>query len=220
MTSQSGLKTVCWMLYAGLALVPASAGTDIDFGATMSMGDKTNVFVAISGRYFDTDRTVVERWRAPFGHPDDLAVGLFVSRHSGRSLDTIHEMRRSGLSWWDISLRLGISVDAWFVEARHDPGPPYGKAYGYWRKHRADRAARIVLSDDDVRNLVAARLVCDYYGLSIEAAMELRSSGRALDEILLTEYEKRHGHSNVAHDPDRGRPKGQDKAARGGPKHK
>ena len=51
-------------------------------------------------RRFDRDRDVVRHWGSRYRDPDDLAVALFISRHSGRSLDAIFTLRRGGSTWW------------------------------------------------------------------------------------------------------------------------
>ncbi|HKI84889.1 MAG TPA: hypothetical protein VKA63_11220, partial [Candidatus Krumholzibacteria bacterium] len=104
---------------------------------------------------------------------------------------------KGGLSWWDVSVRLGVQPDVWFVPVQHDPGPPYGKAYGYYKKH-GHNTAKMQLSDADLRNLVAVRMLHDYYGVSAEVAMDWRSSGRSLREIMANEYRARHGKSQHA----------------------
>ena len=180
------------LLSIGLASATVQAGWDIDF-ATSIRGDNTDLYLSISSRYFDRDRTTVERFAGRYDNPDDLAVSLYLSKHSGRSCDHIYGLRQHGLSWWEISLRLGVPVDAWFVRVRHDPGPPYGKAYGHWKHHKRDKHHYMVLSDTDIRNLTAVRMIHEYYGVSVEVAMDWRSSGRDLDAIMSGEYHKRHG---------------------------
>jgi len=185
------------LLLAAAASTPSQAGFDVDFGASVRMGDDTDLYFAISSRYFDRDRAVVERWGTRYSNPDHLAISLFISRHSHKSLDAIFDLRRSGLSWWDISVRLGVPVDVWFVPVQRDPGPPYGKAYGHWKKHRKNPRA-VALTDADVANLVAVRMIHEYYSVPVEVAMEWRSSGRPLNVLMSGEYEKRHGHNKSA----------------------
>jgi len=186
------------LLAAGFVLAPSAlAGVDIDFGASVRLDDRTGIFFAVSSRYFDEDREVVERQGLRYPNPDDLAVALFISRRSGRTADAVWNLRRQGLSWWEISVRFGVPTNTWFVETQRDPGPPYGKAYGYWKKHRKDRNATVVLTDMDCRNLVAVRMIHDYYGVSVEAAMEWRSSGRDVSVLVSDEYQSRHGKSKT-----------------------
>jgi hypothetical protein len=212
--------TICALLCAlTLCAVPADAGIDIDLGASVRVNDDTDLYFGISSRYFDRDRDVVRHWGSRYRDPDDLAVALFISRHSGRSLDAIFTLRRGGSTWWDISVRYGMRPDVWFVPVRRDPGPPYGNAYGYWKKHKHDRRHAIVLSDVDARNLVAVRMVHEYYGVSVETAMQWRSGGRAVSVLLTDEYHKRHGQGGAHHAKSHGKSPGKGKG-KGKGKHK
>ncbi len=190
--------------------VPAEAGLDIDLGASIR-GDDVDVYVSISSRYFDRDRGTVDRYAAHFSDPDDLAVLFYVSKHSGRSCDHILGLRQQGLSWWEISRGLGLPVGIWFVEVRHDPGPPYGKAYGHWEKHKRDRHHPMVFSDADIRNLIAVRMIHEYYGVSVQVAMDWRASGNSLKTIMTGEYHKRHGKPAHAGHKRHGKGKGHKK---------
>ena len=208
-------KALIVLFSASCALLPLHAATDIDFGAAVRVDDTGDVFLAISARYFDSDRETLSRWEDRYRDPDDLAVALFISRHSGRSLEAVYELRRSGLSWWEISLRFGIAVDVWFAPVDRDPGPPYGKAHGYWKKRRPDRDSRVGLSDGDLRDLVALRVVHEYYGVSVDLAMEWRSSGSDLPQILSREYKNRHGKQKKTGSKDAGKKNGHHKTKHG-----
>lgn len=88
-------------------------------------------------------------------HPEaDLPVMLFVARESGRPLEAIVNQRALGLSWSSIFKRHNVPTDVLFAGIDRDPGPPYGRAWGYWKKHPSTTA----LSDSDVRGLVQVRL--------------------------------------------------------------
>jgi hypothetical protein len=199
------------LLLVALSAAPARAGIDVEFGASVRLNDDTDLYLAINSRYFGHDHAVVRSVAARYSNPDDLAVSLYIGKRSGRSADFIFSLRRQGLSWWDISVRLGLPANVWFVEVPRDPGPPYGKAYGHWKKHKRDRNAVIVLNDTDVRNLVAVRMIHEYYDVPVEIAMEWRSSGENLRTLMSSEYHKRHGKSGDKH-KDKGHPgKGQGK---------
>ena len=185
---------LAFALLAGAVTAPTYAGIDIDFGVAAEIDDRTDLYFSISSRYFDQDRDTVSRWGARYRDPDDLAVVLFIRKHTGRSFDELYALRQQrGLTWWEIGVRFGMPADAWFVPVKRDPGPPYGKAYGHWKNHKHDRGAPVVLSDADVRNLVAVRMVHEYYGVSVDVAMEWRSGGQDLRVLMTDEYEKRHG---------------------------
>lgn len=176
-------------------VLPARAAVDVDLGASVRIGDRTNVFLSISSRYFEREPSVVTDWSRRFRDPDDLVVFFFLVQRSGKSPEAIYSLRKQGLSWWDVGLRVGVPNEVWFVPVEKDPGPPYGKAYGHWRRHRRNPSFRMAISDDDCRNLVSVRMVHDYYGIPAEVAMESRAGGRNVRSLVVDEYDNRHGMS-------------------------
>ena len=205
---------------------PALAGLDVGFGAAVQIGDDTEVYLAVNSRYYDRDEQDIRRWHRQCGNPDDLAVALFIARHGGASADEVLILRGQGLAWWEIAVRIGVEPEVWFVPVARDPGPPYGNAYGRWKKHGKHNAAKIALRDDEIRHLVAVRLLHEYYGVSVEVAMEWRASGRDLEQITAGEYRNRHGKGApgpakvaVQDDPKPGKNKGNEKGAGKGKGH-
>jgi hypothetical protein len=57
-------------------------------------------------------------------------------------------------------------------------GPPYGKAYGYYKKKPKHKWKEIDLSDEDVMNLVNLRFMSSHYNYEPERIVKLRSQGR------------------------------------------
>jgi len=205
-----GLLVVCCFAAAGS---PGFAGLDIDFAvsANIPIDDDTNLFFAINSRYFDHDHARVVDLGARYRNPDDLSVVLFLSRHSGRNTAEIVALRSKGLSWWEVGLRLGVPADAYFVRVDRDPGPPYGNAYGHWKKHRHNARA-FALSDVEVRDLVAVRMIHEYYGVPVEVAMSRRAAGGDLRALLTAEYHERHGKGHAVATSRSGGNKGHGKA--------
>jgi hypothetical protein len=204
------LRAVIAFMALGLAwgiwpVDEAFAGLDIDLAGTLKVGDDSDVFLSVSARYFRQDRNDIEELNGRCRNPDDLAVLLFLSRRTGESPALILKLRREGLSWWKIGQQLGVNVEIWFVPVKRDPGPPYGKAYGHWREHRKDKHYVMNLSDGDIRNLVAVRMLHEYYGVEAEVAMQWRSSGQDLRSLTAGEYQTRHG---KAHSGDKSAEKG------------
>ena len=184
------------ILIFGMLALPVAAGIDFDLSARIGIGDNADLYVGISSNYYDRDPGEVRSWSDRYSNPDDLAVALFLSRHSGHSLAEIHALRHGGADWWSISIRYGVPHDVWFVPVAQNPGPPYGKAYGHHKKHKHQGAKAYHLSDGDLRNLVAVRTIHEYYGVPVATAMEWRSGGSNLSELMTNEYSKRHGKKN------------------------
>ncbi|MFN0057937.1 MAG: hypothetical protein ACKVX7_05705 [Planctomycetota bacterium] len=181
------------LVLLGVAVPAVRADGDVSFGAGVVIGDDQSVYLAVTARYFNCDARHVADCSQRVSDPDDLAVLLFLSNRCGKSCDALLALRFEGLSWFDISLRFGLARDIWFVPVKCDPRPPYGKAYGHWKKHRQDPKYVFVLDDAEVRNLLAVRMAHEYYGVSIEIAMESRAAGGDLRTLLAREYRKRHG---------------------------
>lgn len=195
------------LLAAALAVVaaaytPARGGMDVDFGAAVRVGDHSDLFLHISSRYFERDRRSLEAWGHRFTSPDDLAVFLFLVSRSGQSPDRIYSLRRDGNSWFDVGATIGLPTEIWFLPVAQEPAPPFGKAYGHWKKaKKRSRNPAFTLSDVDTRNLVAVRMIHEYYGIPVERAMELRSSGNDLRFLVVAEYRTRHGEQMEASKP-------------------
>ena len=214
MSSLSRIASSALLVVAATTIAPpaARAGLDISFGANVPVADDGHLFFSISSHYFDRDVPVVETWGRRFTDPDDLSVFLFITQRSGKSPDFVFSLRRQGLGWFEIGNRCGVPVDAWYVPVAHHPGPPYGRAYGYWDKHKADPHYRVQLTDHDARDLVAVRMAHEYYGVSPEVAMDWRRNGESTRTIMNREYRSRHGHGDReagdrhghGHDDDQG----------------
>jgi hypothetical protein len=191
----SGILTGLALILVTTCTTTIYAGLDVSFGATVQLGDDTEVYLAVSSQYYDQDESNVRKWDRQYKDSDDLAVALFIARHGHESPEHVYDMRRMGVSWWEIGVRLGVPTEAWFVPVKKDPGPPYGKAYGHWKKNGKKSPGQMNLSDADAQNLVAVRMLHEYYGVSVEVAMDWRSSGRDLKDITAGEYRNRHGKS-------------------------
>jgi hypothetical protein len=195
-------------LLAALVLVglwaPALAGADVDFGLRVRFDDDVDVFLSVAARCYGQDRTTVQAAATRFRLAEDVALALLISSESRRPLEDIVDLRARGLSWWDISVRYRVPADVYFADLPPQPGPPFGRAWGHWKKHR-NAARRMQVSDEELRDLVAVQLVHRYYDLSIEQAMSLRSHDVPLEAIVSREYRARHLRPDRENAPARAR---------------
>jgi hypothetical protein len=131
------------------------------------------------------------------GLPDeDLPVVGFLSVQLGQPVETIVKLHRTGLTFLDIALKFGHGPELFYVPFDADPGPPYGRAWGYYHNTPRARWRTIRLPDVDVVNLVNLRLCSDYYGVRPARIVELRRGGHRFGEIhrTLADETGRHGH--------------------------
>jgi len=65
-------------------------------------------------------------------------------------------------------------------------GPPYGNAYGYYRKYGPSRNwKKIALTDHEVVDLVNLRFMSEHYGMSPETVIAMR--GRESKFVVINE---------------------------------
>ncbi len=150
-------------LYADRAHAQTAVSASVQIG---------NFHVAVANYYRVPEREVIvlrER-RVP---DDEIPVILFIAQRAAVPPARIVDLRLHGDSWWEISVRFGIEPEVYYVPVVVTPGPPYGKAYGHYKKPR-NRWNTIVLSDADIVNLVQLRFLSDHYHVPPERIIELR----------------------------------------------
>jgi hypothetical protein len=150
------------------------ASAQTAFSVSAHIGD---FHIAVANYYHVPEREVIvirER-RIP---DDEIPVALFIARHAGVPWARVVDMRLRGDSWWDISVRLGVSPDVYYVPVAVVSGPPYGRALGHYKKKHRKEWRTIVLTDADVVNLVELRFLSEHYGIAPERIIELRSHNR------------------------------------------
>ena len=137
------------------------------------------------------------------GLPDDQlpVVGLLAQR-AAVAPERIVALHAEGLSFLDISVRLGLGPELFYVPIAVDPGPPYGRAWGYYRKTPRARWNTIVLSDREVVDLVNLKLCVDHYRVAPERVIELRRKGRGYALI----HGELAGHGGAAQAARKGKP--------------
>ena len=131
---------------------------------------------------------------------------MLLARASGRSADAILSMRLHGQPWVDVFARSQVSPDVLFVGMDRDPGPPYGHAWGYWKKHAHDGDARTALSDAQIVDLAKLQIVSGYYHVSPYSVIAERQRGSTIER-----YAVAHGRPSGAVGAKQGHPAGHEK---------
>src|SRR5688572_5077778 len=175
------MRTSTCTLVLALSFVTLTAATGADrahaqtpFSVSAHIGD---FHVAVANYYHVPEREVIvirER-RIP---DDEIPVALFIARHAGVPWGRVVDMRLRGDSWWNISVRLGVSPDVYYVPVAVVSGPPYGRALGHYKKKHRKEWRTIVLTDADVVNLVELRFLSEHYRVPPERIIELRGKNR------------------------------------------
>lgn len=155
---------------------------DVNIGVSADENGIKEFYLAI-GDFYKTPEKEVVVVRQKGIPDDDIPVVYFIARRANIDPLTIIQLRLAGASWMEISLRYGLTADIYYVDIHGDPGPPYGKAYGYYRKHPRKKWNEIRLSDPDIVNLVNLRFLSEHYGHSPNEIIKMRSGGESFVKI-------------------------------------
>ena len=162
----------------GLALAEGAAAAqpkNLDVGMSESDRQLRAFYIAI-GDYFGVPprrgAALRERCRC---RDEELPVAFFLAAHARVDAGAVLELRVQGLSWLDIASHYRLAPDIFFVRLRTEPaGPPYGRAYGYYRTRGGGRGwARSALADFDVVALVNLRFLSEHYRVPPETVIEM-----------------------------------------------
>jgi len=179
------MKQSWFKLLAAVLLVtwvPRPAKADVNLGLSIQNGELRSFYLAVGDYYHVSERTlvVVSERHIP---DDEVPVVFFLAQQARVSPEVIVNLRLGGKSWMDIAFHYGLTPQIFYVPLTYDPGPPYGKAYGYYKKYPRSRWNKIRLSDADVVNFVNLKFVSGYYGYAPDRVVKMRSSGRSFVSI-------------------------------------
>lgn len=199
-------KTFVLALIAAALVAGPVLAAQVDLGISISDGRLRSFYLAVGDHYRVAPRAVVEL-RTRFRLLDEeLPVVYFLAARAHVGPQVVVDLRLGKRSWFDVAVRLGLSPEIFFLPVRMEKiGPPYGNAYGYYRKHgRGGDWKAFVLADREAVDLVNLRFMSEYHGLDPDEIIVMR--GRQASFVRI--------HDEIG----RGRSKGAPgKAPKGGP---
>jgi hypothetical protein len=203
------LRSAAGVLLLASFLIPREAPAQTAVSVSARIGD---FHVAVANYYHVPEREVVVIRERRISD-DELPIVLFMAREARVPASRIVALRESGRSWWAISVHLGIRPEVYYVPVAVTPGPPYGKAYGHYKKKPRDKWNTIVLADDDIMHLVHLRFLSEHYHIAPERVIEARGRHPHLvaayaDIHETKERERRGGGRDRDDDNDKGNGKG------------
>jgi hypothetical protein len=171
---------------AGSAL-PATAATDLFYDASLGLkiSDDARFFLNVTNRYYGSQQQAVPVLeRCP--NPDqDFPVVMFLAQVSGKRADAVLSLRRKGISWSEVMVRLQVPPDRLFVGLDRDPGPPYGHAWGHYKQQRGEAKPRFDAEDRAVQDLVRLQIASGALRVSPYAIVSERQRGMTVDRFVV-----------------------------------
>lgn len=170
------MKTSVKLALIAGALCTSLNASNFDIAVSGSEGGIDGFALSIGNYYRVPEREIVVIERSI--PRDELSVVYLLSNRSHRSARYITDLRLRGLSWWDITIRLGLNpYNLYVVDSRRHSGPPYGRAYGYQngKKHH--------LRDDEIVELSNVRFLSKYHRVSPDDIIDRRRQGEHYNRI-------------------------------------
>jgi hypothetical protein len=170
------VKFVPLVAVAILMSAPAARGASgYDFlFSTDHVTNDSQYFLNLAVSRYGASRAVLEPVLPRMQSLDrDLPTALFLADASGKAIDVIVGMRTSGLSWSAAFEKCGVGPDVLFAGLVRDPGPPYGKAWGYWKKNPTGRQ----YANRDITDLAQLQIGSRLTGVPVLEVASFRGSG-------------------------------------------
>jgi len=171
------LATVAAMALVAALAAPAAA--QVQAGISAGAGGVNGFYLSV-GSYFHVPEAEVLAVRDRYRIADEeLPVVFFLAARAHVAPGVIIDLRLGGKGWFEIAVRYHLPPDIFFVAvpAGHI-GPPYGNAYGYYRKYQERHAwGHVVLTNREVVDLVNLRFVAEYHKVAPEKVMQRRGQG-------------------------------------------
>jgi hypothetical protein len=166
-----------------LSLIPGmmlAQESKVDLGISVSDGKLRGFYLAVSDYYGVSGRAVVATKKRYRLRDEELPVVYFLSARARVAPSVIIGLRIKGLSWLDVTFHYGLTPEIFYVPVTMKKiAPPYGKAYGHFKKYRSKKQwKKIVLNDYEVADLVNLRFISEHYKIKPEAVIKMRSQGK------------------------------------------
>jgi hypothetical protein len=204
------------VLISLIGISPNSEATNVDVGVSVSDKGLRGFYLSVGDYYRVPYREVVVIRERGIIY-EEVPVVLFIAGRARVAPEVIVDLRLRGRTWMDIILHFGLSPEIFYVPVRAVPGPPYGKAYGYYKNKPKKEWKSIVLDDDDIVNLVNLRFISKHYGHNPDNIIQMRGKGKSFIDInheireVKKTKEKRHGERLSGKDNSKGKDKGKGK---------
>ena len=154
-------KLAC-LIFAALGLSTLSRAAQVQTRVDFS-GDGLRSFYFAVGNYYQVPERQVDLVRDRALPPDEVPVAFFVAQRAGVNPTVVVDLRKRGVSWSDIALHFHFGPDIYYFRN----GPPYGKAYGYWKSHPP--------RDAEVIDAVNIHFLSEYHHVTPELVRTERS---------------------------------------------
>ena len=145
----------------------------------------------LSAQFFKLDPPRLPVLSAQVKAPEvDLPIALWIATRARVTPEVVIQAHIGGLDWLSVFTKFRVPLEGIIVPVE-SKCPPYGKAWGYRRKHGSATAVRF--TDMELAEFIQVRAVNGIYGTSFTEIVSNRCAGRDMGYIIGGAHEKKHG---------------------------
>jgi len=178
-------KLIILSVYFGLVVLVSNSYLDAGVNVNINLGstESANYYRSIA-RYNNVSDQDVYFVRKKGVADEELPVIFYLASLAAVSPSLVADEYKPGISLYDLTTIFGLNPEIYHypVKTRVD-GPPYGKAYGYYRNKPKKEWKNIKLSNTDIINLVNLRFISESRGVDPEDIIKGRKSGKTFLSI-------------------------------------
>ena len=163
-------------LIAALAC-PLILQAQVNVGVSIGEEGLRGFYLAVGDYYKVPEReiVVIKERRIP---PEETPVVLIIAAQARVTPSAVIDLRLAGKSWMDISIHLRLSPEIFYVPVKVAvAGPPYGKAYGYFKNKPKKEWNKIILTDAEIINFINLKFISEHYKHEPEKVIRMRQKG-------------------------------------------
>ncbi len=159
-------------------------------GTPLLAQDDDSIAKQVYYEYFKTSKVDYYETQKIFN--DDYApVAAFIAAKALVSPTEVNKIFiNSNKDWSKVMLHFNIAPSSLFlpVPTGYKVGPPYGKAYGYWKKYQGNPKYKIKLDSNDINNLVNLNIIHGYYKTPAADIIKYRCEGNSFKWIIKNQH--------------------------------
>jgi hypothetical protein len=189
------ILTFIWICFLTPFNFKSSYGKDIDIGVSINDGKLSHFYFSVGDYYrVPVEKIIIIKKRYPFILEEEIPIIFLIHEYRGIEPDIIIQMRKKGYSWYDIMIYFGLYPDTLFRKYVVVYGPPYGKAWGYYKKHKREKI--VIYDDRDIIELANIKFLTEYYHEDPKVIIEYKKKYPKYIEINEELFKKHKLHKN------------------------
>lgn len=126
--------------------------------------DSLKHFYFSLSNFFETPEEkiiIIKKKYHPIIKDEEIPIILILAKEAKVDPQLIVELRKKGYSWYEIFVYFGIKPEKFYRTVIIKESPPYGKAWGYYKKPK--KIKKVFISDGDIIVLTHVKFISEYF---------------------------------------------------------